>query len=126
MGPIRSDRKLTPIADRVVLWDQSGPVVAGIDALTAPGHTPGSTVIVVSSGADRAILLGDVAHCPLELEEEEWNGMGDVDPELAQRTRNALARELEGTDTPVSAAHFPGLQFGRVLRGEGKRMWVVP
>jgi glyoxylase-like metal-dependent hydrolase (beta-lactamase superfamily II) len=119
-------RKLTPIADRVVLWDQSGPVVAGIDALTAPGHTPGSTIIVVSSGTDRAILLGDVAHCPLELEEEEWNGMGDVDPELAQRTRNAIARELEGTDTPVSAAHFPGLRFGRVLRGEGKRMWVVP
>jgi len=119
-------RKLAPIADRVVLWDQSGPLVPGIDALTAPGHTPGSTVIVVSSGAERAILLGDVAHCPLELEEEEWNGMGDVDPDLAQRTRNALARELEGTDTPVSAAHFPGLQFGRVLRGEGKRMWVVP
>ncbi len=72
------------------------------------------------------MLLGDVVHCPVELVDEEWDGMSDVDPALAKRTRNALARELEGTDTPVAAAHFPGLQFGRLLTGEGQRHWVVP
>jgi hypothetical protein len=50
--------------------------------------------------------------------------MGDVDPDLAQRTKVALARELEGTDVPVAAAHFPGLQFGRLLPAEGRRSWV--
>ena len=72
-----------------------------------------------------ALLLGDVVHCPVELLDDEWEGMSDVDPELALRTRVALARELEGSDVPVAAAHFPGLQFGRVLLGEGKRRWVV-
>ena len=67
------------------------------------------------------MLLGDVVHCPVELLDDEWAGMSDVDPELALRTRVALARELEGTDVPVAAAHFPGLQFGRLLLGEGKR-----
>jgi hypothetical protein len=71
------------------------------------------------------MLLGDVVHCPVELLDEEWAGVGDLDPELAKRTRNALARELEGTDTPVAAAHFPGLVFGRLLAGEGRRNWVV-
>ncbi|MBV9254592.1 MAG: MBL fold metallo-hydrolase, partial [Actinobacteria bacterium] len=81
--------------------------------------------VVLSSGDQRAMLLGDVVHCPIELLEDEWAGLGDVDPALAKRTRNALARELEGTDVPAAAAHFPGLQFGRLLAGEGRRRWIV-
>jgi glyoxylase-like metal-dependent hydrolase (beta-lactamase superfamily II) len=100
-------KKLMPLQDRLETWDVSGPLLPGIDTLSAPGHTPGSTVVVLSSGIERAMLLGDVVHCPVELIEEEWAGMGDVDPELARRTRIALARELEGSDVPVAAAHFP-------------------
>jgi len=78
---------------------------------------------VVSSGRHRALLIGDVAHCPMELTEPDWQAVFDVDPELAQRTRESLARELEGTDVPVAAAHFPGMSFGRLLAGTGRRMW---
>src|SRR3954452_13475694 len=118
-------RKLNPLADRMDMWDASGPILPGIDAMVAPGHTPGSTIMVVSSGTARALLLGDVVHCPVELLDEEWAGMGDVDPELAKRTRNAMARELEGSDVPAAAAHFPGLQFGKLLAANGKRRWVI-
>jgi glyoxylase-like metal-dependent hydrolase (beta-lactamase superfamily II) len=117
-------KKLTPIADRLEPWSGGGSLLPGMDTMAAPGHTPGSTILVVSSGDDRALLLGDVVHCPVELLDDEWAGMGDVDPELAIRTRVALAKELEGTDTPVAAAHFPGLQFGRLLGGQGTRRWV--
>lgn len=118
-------RKLSPVEGRLATWDASGPLLPGIDVQSAEGHTPGSTIIVLSSGTARGMLLGDVVHCPVELLDDEWAGMGDVDPELAQRTRIALARELEGTDVPVAAAHFPGLHFGRLLPAEGKRSWVV-
>ena len=63
-------------------------------------------------------------HCPVELLDDEWGGLSDVDPAMAKRARNVLAAELEGTDVPVAAAHFPGLQFGRLLVGEGKRGWT--
>ena len=116
---------LAPIADRFEQWTGSGPLLAGLDTLEAPGHTPGSTVIVVSDGVERAMLLGDVVHCPIELVDDEWQAMFDVDPELAQRTRVALNRELEGSDIPVAAAHFPGLEFGRLLPASGRRRWVV-
>ena len=118
-------RKLSPLGDRMELWSESTTILPGIDTLIAPGHTPGSTIVVISSKAERALLLGDVVHCAVELIDDEWAGMGDVDPELAKRTRNALARELEGTDVPVAAAHFPGLQFGRLLAANGQRRWVV-
>lgn len=117
---------LAPIADRLTTWDASGPLSPGIDVMSAPGHTPGSTIIVLSSGTSRGLLLGDVVHCPVELLDDEWAGLGDVDPELAKATRNALAREIEGTDTPVAAAHFPGMVFGRLLSASGRRSWVVP
>lgn len=119
-------RKLSPVAQRLQPWDGAGGgIVPGLDARVAPGHTPGSTIVVISSGAERALLLGDVVHCPVELLDDEWDGLADVDPALARQTRNALARELEGQDVPVAAAHFPGMRFGRLLRSEGRRRWVV-
>ncbi len=121
----RVEPVLGPIADRLSNWDSSGPLCPGIDALTAPGHTPGSTILVLSSGTDRGMLLGDVIHCPVELLDDEWSGLGDLDPDLAKRTRNKLAREIEGTDVPVAAAHFPGMVFGRLLAAQGRRAWVV-
>ena len=116
---------LAPIEDRLTTWDGSGPLVPGVDLMSAPGHTPGSTIIVLSSGTSRGLLLGDVVHCPVELLDDEWAGLGDVDPSLAKQTRNALAREIEGTNTPVTAAHFPGMVFGRLLAANGRRSWVV-
>ena len=117
-------RKLSPISSRLEPFTGDGPLLPGLDTLSAPGHTPGSTVVVISSGDARAQLLGDAVHCPVELIDDEWASIGDVDPELAKRTRIALAREIEGTDVPVAAAHFPGLQFGRLLPGQGTRRWV--
>ena len=115
---------LRGIEGRLETWDGDGTLATGVNTRLAPGHTPGSALLVLSSGNERAILLGDVVHCAVELVDDEWGGVADVDPKLAQRTRNALARELEGSDVPVAAAHFPGLQFGRVLAGEGTRRFV--
>jgi glyoxylase-like metal-dependent hydrolase (beta-lactamase superfamily II) len=116
---------LEPVAHRLDAWDADRSLLPGLDVRLAPGHTPGSGVMVLSSGTARAVLLGDVAHCPVELLEDEWAGIGDVDPELARRTRVALMREYEGLDVPITASHFPGLKFGRVLAGHGRRQWVV-
>jgi glyoxylase-like metal-dependent hydrolase (beta-lactamase superfamily II) len=117
--------RLAGITDRFETWDGSGPVLPGLDTLAAPGHTPGSTVIVASSGTERAMMLGDVVHCPVQLVEDEWGALFDVDPALAARTRTALSRELEGSGALIAAAHFPGLQFGRLLRGSSRRSWAT-
>jgi glyoxylase-like metal-dependent hydrolase (beta-lactamase superfamily II) len=117
-------RKLSPITERLEVFTRDSTVAPGIDVRHAPGHTPGSAIVVVSSGAERALLLGDVAHCPIELIEDQWEWVFDVDPALAARTREALARELEGSDVPMAAAHFPGMRFGRLLPGTGTRNWV--
>jgi glyoxylase-like metal-dependent hydrolase (beta-lactamase superfamily II) len=116
--------RLTPVEDRFEPWDGDASMAPGVDVRLCAGHTPGSALVVLSSGDQRALLLGDVVHCAVELLDDEWAGVADVDPAMAQRARNALARELEGTNVPVAAAHFPGLKFGRVLAGQGRRQWV--
>jgi hypothetical protein len=70
------------------------------------------------------MLLGDVVHCPAELLSDDWEMIGDVDTQLARRSREAIARELEGSEIPAAATHFPGLQFGRLLAAEGRRLWT--
>jgi glyoxylase-like metal-dependent hydrolase (beta-lactamase superfamily II) len=125
IGAMTAADRMAPLAARLELWDSDGTIAPGVNVRSAPGHTPGSSIIVLSSGTARAMLLGDVVHCPAELLEDEWECIADVDIALARRTREALARELEGQDIPVAAAHFAELQFGRLLQAKGGRQWVV-
>lgn len=99
------------------------PVAPGLTARHTPGHTMGHLCLVVSSGDERVVLLGDAVECPLQLSEPDFYALSDVDPALSARTREALWRELEGTSTLVGAAHFPDLQFGRILAGGGRRLF---
>jgi glyoxylase-like metal-dependent hydrolase (beta-lactamase superfamily II) len=113
------------IQDRVDLFDSDQTAAAGVSLLSTPGHTPGHNSVVISSGTERAIILGDVVHCPVQLEEEEWACVFDVDGALARSTRDKLLAELEGSRTVVAGGHFADFTFGRIMRGEAKRQWVV-
>jgi glyoxylase-like metal-dependent hydrolase (beta-lactamase superfamily II) len=104
--------------------DRDTSVAPGITAIQTPGHTPGHLCVVVSSDVQRALLLGDAITCPVQLDEATWHSIGDVDPGLADRTRERLWRELEGEDVTGAGSHFPELKFGRVLNGSGKRWWT--
>jgi glyoxylase-like metal-dependent hydrolase (beta-lactamase superfamily II) len=106
------------------LSDGTVAVVPGITALHAPGHTPGHYVLVLSSGSERAYLLGDAVLCPLQLTETDITFLSDIDPALAQRTRDTLFREVGDQQAAVGADHFPGLEFQRILRGQG-RQWIA-
>ena len=116
---------LAPLAARVEQWSGDSTIAPGIDALDAPGHTPGSTLIALSSGTERALLLGDLVHCPAQLVDEDLGRIADVDEALARRTKERIAREIEDDGTPVVGAHFAGLAFGRLLPAQGRRQWVL-
>ena len=124
-GATSAADRLAPVLDRFEPWDGDVTLAPGIDTLLAPGHTPGSAVVVVSSGEHRALLLGDVVHCPLELTDDEFVFLGDVDADLARRTRDACRRLMEDGDTVAAGAHFTDLQFGRLLTGSGRRGWRI-
>ncbi len=114
-GP--SERDITMLAERVDLLDGESEVLPGITAVPTPGHTPGHCSFLVASGNQRAVVLGDAIHCPLQITHPEWAFAADANPDAARRARERLLVELDARDTVVVGAHFPDAVFGRVLAG---------
>ncbi len=121
----RARRKLEPLTEQLELFSSDGPLLPGIDARPMPGHTPGTTVFVLASEGERALLLGDVVHTVVELVDDRWEALFDVDRDAARAVRNAVAAELIETGDLAAPAHFPGLRFGRLVTGLHGREWVT-
>lgn len=118
-------RKLRPIESQLELFDDEHTVAPHLTARPAPGHTPGSTVYILSDGTARALLLGDIVHSPVELAEPDWEALYDVDVAAASAMRNRIAQEVLDTDDVVIPAHFPGFAHGRVLTTDVGRRFVA-
>lgn len=108
---------------RVRFIEGDGELLPGLSAMATPGHSPGHISYVISSGTERAIMLGDAISCPLQLQNPEYELIVDADADLAIRTRERIFRELDGTNTLIGGPHFPELRLGRMLIGEGRRYW---
>lgn len=117
------DGVLDPIEPRLTVTSDGQAVAPGVTIRSTPGHTPGHQTVVLSSGDQRAIILGDIMHCPAQMLEPDWSVLFDVDAGLARQTREKLLDEIEGADIPIGCSHFPEAAFGRVMVGEGKRYW---
>jgi glyoxylase-like metal-dependent hydrolase (beta-lactamase superfamily II) len=107
-------------AGRIELVDGVTEIVPGVVAMPTPGHTPGHLAFAIRDRGERLLILGDSMYCPAQLTEMDLTAMHDVDPALARRSRELLARELEahGERTQAVGCHFPGLRAARVVGGE--------
>ncbi|MFJ8308552.1 MULTISPECIES: MBL fold metallo-hydrolase [unclassified Streptomyces] len=95
-------------------------IFPGVTAWVTPGHTPGHTSYVISSGSRRLIAFGDVFHSAAQLDRPEWRVSMDMIPDEAVHTRKAVLDELSRTHTLAFGNHFSDVQFGRVpSRSEG-------
>ncbi len=88
-----------------------------------PGHTPGHTSILVSSGGEKAFIAGDLAHHPAQVDRTEWCGAFDGDPAQAIESRNKVFDQLEADGLIAMICHFPEPGFGKLVRLEGKRVF---
>jgi glyoxylase-like metal-dependent hydrolase (beta-lactamase superfamily II) len=114
-GPDAAD--LDALRPRVELVDGEAAVAPGLRIVPTPGHTPGHCSFLVESRGERAVVLGDAIHCPLQITHPEWAFSADANPAAAVKAREALLRELDEPNTRVVGPHFPDAVFGRVLGG---------
>jgi glyoxylase-like metal-dependent hydrolase (beta-lactamase superfamily II) len=123
-GAIPAPQRLAPLADSIVLHDgEADEILPGVTLRLAPGHSPGHCIVDVSAGGERAVLLADAAHNPAQLLTDDWSSVTDVDPQLARRTRAALAEELAGSGALITMTHHAGNRFGRLEIEGGGRRW---
>ena len=98
-------------------------ITRDLTAVPTPGHTPGHMSILITSGGERALVLGDAAHNPVQLQETDWVSRADMDPDLTRQTRRALVERLEREQILVAAGHFAAPGFGRIVKLDGRRYW---
>ena len=84
------------VEDRYKPAEDGEAIAPGINVISTPGHTPGHAAVILSSGGQRAFILGDAISCPVQLTETEWSGMGDLDPKLARRSQEAVVARDRG------------------------------
>jgi glyoxylase-like metal-dependent hydrolase (beta-lactamase superfamily II) len=119
------ERNLTPIADRVVLAEGEHHVTDEIVFVPTPGHTDGHSTIVIRSGQEWAVYLGDLAQHRAQLERTAWVSGLDILPLVSMETKKRLMEECIEAGALMVFCHgeYPGV--GRMTRTEeGYRRWV--
>jgi glyoxylase-like metal-dependent hydrolase (beta-lactamase superfamily II) len=95
-------------AGQVQLWEGSHVIDENLRLEAAPGHTPGSSVLKLSSGTDRALFAGDLIHTPLQVMELGHNSCFCEDPAGAIASRGALLGWAADSNALVLPAHLSG------------------
>ncbi|WP_119268386.1 MBL fold metallo-hydrolase [Taklimakanibacter deserti] len=83
-------------------------VAPGVTLVSTPGHTPGHSAFLVSSGDQQLMISNDVAYVPALLAPHpDWQGAYDQDGPLAVQTRKSLIDRIIADKLMVCGAHFP-------------------
>lgn len=109
--------------DRWRLFRQ-GEVFPGVIAIPRPGHTPGHTTYMISSGNDQLLIWGDTVHVPeVQTARPEVCVDFDTDKDMAASSRRKVF-DIAATDRLLVSGmhlHFPG--FAHLARsGTGYRL----
>ncbi len=121
-------KNLKPNRDRMVFFKDGQEFLPGIQAISAPGHTVGHTIFMISSGGKKLCYIGDLAHHPvLLLEKPLTEFMYDTDPKQSAQTRVRMLTMLAANRTPLLAYHFAWPGIGHVAKqGDGFRYYPEP
>ncbi len=102
------------------LWDGSYQIDKNLRLDLAPGHTPGSSVLTLESGGDRALFVGDLVHTALQIVEPEINSCFCEDPAESRATRHKLLGRAAEDNALVFPAHLGGHGAAEVERNGTK------
>lgn len=109
---------IAPVHDAglVQLWDGRLHIDGNLRLDLAPGHTPGSSIVTLETGGDRALFVGDLLHTPLQVVEPDVNSCYCEDEADARATRRRLLGQAADTNTLVFPAHLGGHGGAEVVR----------
>lgn len=97
----------------------------GIEAIPAPGHTPGHTFYDIESRGHRMRVVGDIIHAAeVQLPNPKVTVDFDADEVQAAQTRIKALEDLSQSHELVAGPHlsFPGL--GHIIRAGDGFAWV--
>jgi glyoxylase-like metal-dependent hydrolase (beta-lactamase superfamily II) len=103
-------------AGQAVLWEGRYAIDENLTLEPAPGHTPGSSVLRLASGSDRAVFSGDVLHSPVQILDPCCNSAFCYAPQQAADSRRRILERAADERELLIPGHFGALE---VRRSEG-------
>ena len=119
-------RVFGPIAGNVKRYDANKEVVPGLTSVAAPGHTPGHTAYVLSSGSGKLMIMSDLTNHPaLFVRNPDWSAVFDMDADQARATRRRMLDMAASERAQVSFYHAPFPATGHIAK-DGNGFRFVP
>jgi glyoxylase-like metal-dependent hydrolase (beta-lactamase superfamily II) len=112
-----------PLKDsgRITFADGEKAIDEHLMYIPTPGHTPGHVAIGIVSQGERAVIIGDASHHPVQLVHPDWSPSADFDPVQSAKTRDRLFDWAIEEQRTWLAGHWPHPGLGRLVRLEGVR-----
>jgi len=114
---------LTAIQSRLNPIESETEILPGIQAIFAPGHTPGQIALTVTSKVEQLLCISDVVLHPIHLEHPEWHAAVDLDPEQVETTRRRILEKAVAENALVLGFHFPFPGLGHVSQKADRWQW---
>lgn len=120
-----------PVADagQVQTWEEHHDLTADLRLEPAAGHTPGSSVVTLNSGPDRAVFVGDLVHSPLQVPEPQCSPGLDEFPDQARKARREVLGWAADENVLVVPAHFHkagAFEIDRAGESFNIKEWKLP
>lgn len=113
---------------KVTPYEWGKDIAPGLLAVETPGHTPGHTSFILSSGSERVFIQSDVTNHPdLFVRNPGWHANFDQDAGMAETTRRKVYDMLVADKLKVQGFHYPFPALGNVEKdGTGYRLVPAP
>jgi glyoxylase-like metal-dependent hydrolase (beta-lactamase superfamily II) len=117
-------RVFAALGERLRTVRMEGEIAPGIRSVGSPGHTPGHIALVVSSGGEDLLMVGDaIANSHTHFERPDWQLALDLDMAGAPRTRRRLL-DWAATDRLIlQGFHLPFPGVGHAVRDGSAYRW---
>ena len=94
-----------------ILWGDTR-LTDEVRVVVTPGHTRAHQCVVVESGGQTALFLGDMASWPIHMERLAWVPAYDVEPLVSIETKRNLARWAIEKQVLLVFEHHPEIVAG--------------
>ena len=123
--PDYMQRAIAPYTDRLRLIE-AGAVLPGIEALSLPGHTPGHTGYMLTSGNERLLIWGDLVHLPaVQFLHPEVTMSYDTDRAQSEASRQRVFRAAAEEGFLVAGMHLDFPCFGHIVAAGDAYRWIA-
>lgn len=114
---------LLALEDRMEFIESEYNLCPGINVISAPGHTPGHSIIKINSENQKFLYISDLAAHQIHFENPEWSMAHEYNLDLAARTRREIFGYAADKKILLQTYHLPSPGLGYLQKYKKGWRW---